>query len=345
VARLEQAVALEGFFAQTDVAPERARALLAALLLLGLAAPAAEATPAVPLELVATAAAPAPASASSAHRSDPAEARARRHRLLQQAIRNMGIGPFADRPPPPRSPEPATTPLPAAAPPPAAGSAEAALRDSLLAIAPRAKEPDLFARLGLGPAATRDDVKAAFLKLARQFHPDRFAAPGLADLAGEVRDFFAAVNEAYDVLSNEKKRAAYVATLSGAASAHGEAARVDFQKGEACLRTRDWARARGFYESAVRADPRPEYQAALAFACFVDPARCDADRAHELLEKAMKDPKCDRAFYVAGIVARDEKDEAAAERLFRAAVQANPRNVDAVRELRLLEARRSDRRR
>jgi hypothetical protein len=86
------------------------------------------------------------------------------------------------------------------------------------------------------------------------------------------------------------------------------------------------------------------YQAALAFACIVDPTRKDLERARALLAEATKDPKCDRAFYTAGILARDEKDDGNAERMFRLALVANPRNADAVRELRGLEARRAERR-
>jgi hypothetical protein len=343
VARLERPVALEAFFSPSDVGPERARAILAALLLLGFAVPAAgpgdEVTPGPAQRTGDPGALPAPP-----RRSDPVEARARRHRLLQQAMRNMGIGPFGDRP---RQTPPATTPAPGAAPATTPGSAdgpaETALRQALLAIAPRARERDLFARLGLPPTAGREDAKRAFLHLARQFHPDRFSAPALADLADMVRDFFTAVNEAYEVLSDDRRRAEYLAQAK--APVYSEAARIDAQKGEACLRTRDVSRARGFLESAVRADPRPEYQAALALACLLDPVRKDKDRARELLAAATLDPTCDRALHVAGLLAKDDGDEAGAERLFRAAVQVNPRNVEAVRELRTLEARRSDRRR
>jgi curved DNA-binding protein CbpA len=188
-------------------------------------------------------------------------------------------------------------------------------------------------------------VKKAFLALARQFHPDRFASPALADLADTVRDFFAAVNEAYEVLSDDRRRAEYLAERKGKAAVHAEAARVDFLKGEACLRTRDFQRARGFLESAARADRRAEYLAALAQACFGDAQRRDLARARELLAEALKDATCDRALYAAGLLARLEDDDAAAERQLRAAVKLNPRNADALRELRLLEARRADKRR
>ncbi len=383
VGRLVAPVALEAFFADAEgVAPERARAMLAALLLLGLAVPAAE-RPSPSGETLAgltlvdlapeavrqAAAAPPPARASPAvplRRSDPAEARARRQRLLARAMQNMGVGPFGARPsapaahpgpaaPPPAPAAPAAAPGPAratpAAPPAAApaGSAEQALRQALLDVAPRARERSLFARLGVPEGAGKDEVKRAFLQIARQFHPDRFAAPAMADLAGTVRDFFTAVNEAYAVLSDDKQRAAWLAASPGSPGGvdpkRAESARVDFQKGEACLRTRDYPRARGFLESAVRADPRAEYQAALAWTWVIDLAGRDLARARRILADAVKDEACDRAQYVAGVVAREEGQEAEAERFFRAAVAANPRHADAARELKALEGRRGGGRR
>jgi tetratricopeptide (TPR) repeat protein len=403
VARLFAGATLDAFFAPSQVQPERARAILAALLLLGLALPASDrgaptgetlaglevealeldridlapaltpspqpavapmpASPpsarrpalrrderdqgslraAAPAPSPGPAPAPTPPAASSvARRSDPAEARARRQRLLQQAMRNMGVGPFgaprADPSPPPTPSRPAPSPEALSSP----TSAEEALRGALLAIAPRAREKDYFARLGIPDTAGKDEVKRAFLAIARQFHPDRFASPALRDLAEVVKDFFTAVNEAYDTLADDRRRAEYLATRkvgAGATREQVEAARLDFEKAEACLRTRDFARARGFYESAVRADPRPEHQAALAFALLADPQRKDRDRARALLEEATKDPRCDRAAYVAGILARDEGDDGRAERMFRAALQANPRHADAVRELRAVEVR------
>jgi curved DNA-binding protein CbpA len=294
---------------------------------------------------------PAPAPAGSASpgspaiplkRSDPVEARARRQRLLAKAMQNMGVGPFN------RAPEaPAATPEPGAAGRGPGGTAiapaDAALRRALREIAPRASEGSYFARLGLPETAGREDVKAAFLSLARQFHPDLFAGPAMADLQDTVRLFFTAVNEAYQALSDDKRRAEHLAALrSGGVGSpqRAESAKVDFQKGEACMRTRDYARARGFLESAIRSDPRPEYQAALAASYLVVAAGKDLARARAIIDAALATKGNDQVHYVAGLVAREEGNDGEAERQFRAALKANPRHAEAQRLLRALEARR-----
>jgi molecular chaperone DnaJ len=64
-------------------------------------------------------------------------------------------------------------------------------------------EKDFYAVLGVAKSASADDIKKAYRKLARQLHPDH--NPGNT----EAEDRFKAVSEAYDVLSDEKKRKEY----------------------------------------------------------------------------------------------------------------------------------------
>jgi molecular chaperone DnaJ len=62
---------------------------------------------------------------------------------------------------------------------------------------------DYYATLGVARDAAADDLKKAYRKLAMQFHPDR----NPNDKKAEAR--FKEVSEAYDVLKDEQKRAAY----------------------------------------------------------------------------------------------------------------------------------------
>lgn len=62
---------------------------------------------------------------------------------------------------------------------------------------------DLYQTLGVQKNATKDDIKKAHRRLALKFHPDKNPDDKVA------RDKFKRVQEAYDVLSNDEKRAAY----------------------------------------------------------------------------------------------------------------------------------------
>src|ERR1700745_892478 len=62
---------------------------------------------------------------------------------------------------------------------------------------------DFYDVLGVAKSASPDELKRAYRKLAMQHHPDR--NPG--DKAAEQK--FKEINEAYDILKDDQKRAAY----------------------------------------------------------------------------------------------------------------------------------------
>jgi molecular chaperone DnaJ len=65
------------------------------------------------------------------------------------------------------------------------------------------RQKDLYALLGVDRKASADEIKKAYRKLARQYHPDR----NQGDKQAEER--FKEVQHAYDILSDEEKRRAY----------------------------------------------------------------------------------------------------------------------------------------
>jgi len=86
-----------------------------------------------------------------------------------------------------------------------------------------ATKRDYYDILGLQRTANADEIKSAFRKLARQFHPD-------VNKEANAEEKFKEINEAYGVLSDEQKRAAYDRYGHAAFSAGGMGA-SDFPGG------------------------------------------------------------------------------------------------------------------
>jgi len=65
-----------------------------------------------------------------------------------------------------------------------------------------ARQPDYYKELGVDRKASQDDIKKAYRKLARRYHPDTNS-----DAGAEER--FKRVSEAYDILGDPEKRKTY----------------------------------------------------------------------------------------------------------------------------------------
>jgi curved DNA-binding protein CbpA len=74
---------------------------------------------------------------------------------------------------------------------------------------------DYFEVLRLEKAASPADIKAAYYRESRTFHPDRFAAAGSAELKDRIGRIYRRINEAYTVLRDDVKRARYLADVTG----------------------------------------------------------------------------------------------------------------------------------
>ncbi|CAH9146726.1 unnamed protein product [Cuscuta epithymum] len=62
--------------------------------------------------------------------------------------------------------------------------------------------PDFYSTLGVSKSASSKEIKAAYRKLAREYHPDVNKAP-------EATEKFKAIKYAYEILSDDKRRALY----------------------------------------------------------------------------------------------------------------------------------------
>lgn len=282
--------------------------------------------------------------AAAGDSSQPAEeARKRRQRLLRRAMQSLGgLDPGQGDHSQARQPAVQET-----GPAEPQGTLSAGDQEIAREIQERhralAGTVDHFAVLGVGRGATAEEVRLAFLELAKRFHPDRLP-PSLPQLGLEVTAIFEAIRQAHDTLRDEVKRAAYLSALESRAQPEntgGSEAVEAYKKGEALLRKRDWAGAREQLEHAHRLEPRASYLSAAAWALYMDPSRkAEAEKARQLMAEALRlDPSCDRAHYQLGVIARVEGELERAERHFREAVRANPKHLEANQELRLIEMR------
>ena len=67
--------------------------------------------------------------------------------------------------------------------------------------------------LGIPRASNETQVKEAYFRLARRFHPDAHHDPSLSDMRDKLEAVFIRLGEAYEVLRNPRTRSAYESDL------------------------------------------------------------------------------------------------------------------------------------
>jgi curved DNA-binding protein CbpA len=201
--------------------------------------------------------------------------------------------------------------------------------------------------LGVSPATPQDAIKAAYLRLAKRFHPDKASAPSLAGLLPELQALFSALKEAWDCVSTVALRAKYDAGLkagSGASktTSKKEEATLSLKMGEVLLKKRDFEAALNKLRRSVDLDPNADAMAALAWALVSDPKASEQakEEAASLINRALRAPgPTARTYYVAGVLWRTKDPDSAVD-AFRKALEIEPQHSDAALELRLIEQRR-----
>jgi tetratricopeptide (TPR) repeat protein len=174
----------------------------------------------------------------------------------------------------------------------------------------------------------------------------------LADARDDAAKVFGRISEAFQTLSDPEQRTQYMNALQKGMGEAEEVAKVqqvieatiDFQKADVFVRKRDFEKAEKFARRAYEGDPeQPDHLALFAWVLANQPARYDKRDFAEsmtLLDQAIKmHARCERAYHYRAVLNKLLGKDAQAVRDFRTAADINPRNIDAVREVRIASMR------
>ena len=227
-------------------------------------------------------------------------------------------------------------------------------RSALTALLERLSQPSPFEKLGLLRDASEAEIRSAYVVLAKETHPDRYARASHAvhNLAERA---FREVTHAFELLTDPVSLSKYRTDPEcdrKEAQALDEAQRAiaaerEFQKGEARLRSHDWSGALSHFERAVELYPdEGEYLAYCGWCFYLTHGHDDAvfRKAFELVRRGAKlAPDREKPYLFLGRLCQAAGHLEAAERMFMKAVERRPDSIEALRELRLLQMRRPKR--
>jgi tetratricopeptide (TPR) repeat protein len=264
--------------------------------------------------------------------------------------------PPAPKPAPQAAPKPAPKPPPAPEPEPESSPEDAEFEARLVALETKvAAHANAFALFDLNHEAERAQVRAAWADLSKTFHPDALEGTGRRALRPRVEPVFAALSEAYGVLSDKDQRQKLreaIAAAGSSVTADDDASVVVRNAFEAemlardadkQLRAKQWPRALELFERAHDLSPQDsDIEAALHYSRF---RAGTGDQAQALatitiLEKLVElQPICARAYYFCALIQLGIEDLQGAKRNFTKASKLDPRNIDAERQLRAIRMR------
>jgi curved DNA-binding protein CbpA len=189
---------------------------------------------------------------------------------------------------------------------------------------------DYYAILGIAKTARPDEVKKAYLELARSNHPDRIRDP---EQKAEADRRFQLITEAYNQLRDEKLRREYDKTLDRKTRTPEEEARLFFKNGELQEQSREYTNALKYYYEAMRLQPQKlEYALAAGRILSIDKSK--QRQAAELYEQIQsRHPQAIEPAIALGDLYNRSGMHVRAKRVLEAALKQFPNHPELKRRL------------
>jgi curved DNA-binding protein CbpA len=242
-------------------------------------------------------------------------------------------------------------PEPAPPPPPGLSSEHKKQWEEIAARAVAIDTENYYDMLQVPRDASAAAIQKAYFALVKKWHPDRVPKE-LDEIRLHAELIFRHLTRAQETLTDENIRGRYLATVQdggGTPEADREmnaivGAAMEFRKVEILMRRREWAGALRIVDECIEAIPDdPDYHATRGWLLFQmgdEARRFDVMTA---LDRALAiSDKHDKAHFYKGLVLkRQGKHEQALVHL-RQAAELDPKNIEAVREVRIAEMRDPD---
>ena len=184
-----------------------------------------------------------------------------------------------------------------------------AFQEEITSLLEASESGDYYTWLNVDRRCPTADVRKAYLRAAKRYHPDIVHKYGLDELKAQATKAFAQITVAFEVLSDSNKRQSYDAQLRGesteAAPDQIAQAEIGYQKAEILLRMGQFREAIPYLRQAVDLVPDEEdFHATLGWALYKT-SPSEPRRAQEALEKAIQlKPDHALAHFRLGIVYR-----------------------------------------
>lgn len=268
--------------------------------------------------------------------------------------RSSSTPPFVDSGPPPRSSLSGEVVAPRSMPPPPPDHLSEEhqerwkeIKHTVLAV----DRQSFYQMLGLKEADSVDDVQKKYLLLAKKWHPDRLPAE-LNELRPFVDEIFSWLTRARDTLVDREKRIEYQKTIiQGGGTPEAERqieamleAALSFQKVDVLARRRQWDEALAILDNSIKIAPKePDYPAMKAWILFqrhgVD-NEAQLKEMNALLKRSFSlNPDHVRTHFVRANMLKRLGDHPRALQHFQKVAELDPKNLEAVREVRIAQMR------
>lgn len=184
--------------------------------------------------------------------------------------------------------------------------------------------------MGISKNATVDEIRKAFINLAKQSHPDLLPKVGNWKLANET---FAAITVAYNTLMDREKRRTYdgklaagLADKTGLKKSH---ARATFKLGLESFKNNYYRRSYSYFKACCRLDSEnPQYWSYLGLSAIS--SGHPFEEAETYGKKAVElQPSSPQYHINLGIIYKKAGKKSEAKREFKTALKLDPCNLQA----------------